>query len=159
VTISPEQIARVRAFNRDYTRRIGVLADRLLDSAYSLTEVRVMYEIAHRKGITAGELADELELDRGYLSRLLKGFETKKLLARTASREDGRRQHLRLTAVGQRALEPLEQRSREQVRTMFQVLSDERRRAVLDAMEVIRDAFDSDRAVGASANNKQSLIL
>jgi DNA-binding MarR family transcriptional regulator/GNAT superfamily N-acetyltransferase len=142
MTISAEQIARVRAFNRDYTHRIGVLSEGLLDSPYSLTEVRVMYEVAHREGITAAELADDLGLDRGYLSRLLKGFEGKKLLARTASREDGRRQHLRLTASGKRVFEPLERRSQEQVRNMLTSLADERRCAVLAAMDVIRGAFD-----------------
>src|SRR3569833_2596029 len=110
--ISPEQIARVRAFNRDYTRRIGVLAEGLLNSPYSLTEVRVMYEIAHRSGVTAAELADELDLDRGYLSRLLKGFETKKLLAKAASPNDGRRQHLRLTPAGLRVFVPRGRRAR-----------------------------------------------
>ena len=141
MSISAAQIARVRAFNRDYTRRIGVLADGLLDSPYSLTEVRVMYEIAHRNGITAGELADELDLDRGYLSRLLKGFETKRLLARQASQEDGRRQHLRLTPAGRRVFEPLERRSQEQVKAMLAGLDDDRRGAVLKAMEVIQGAL------------------
>jgi DNA-binding MarR family transcriptional regulator/ribosomal protein S18 acetylase RimI-like enzyme len=159
VSITTEQIERVRAFNREYTRRIGVLANGLLDSPYSLTEVRVMYEIAHRKGVTAGELAEHLDLDRGYLSRLLKGFEAKKLLSRTASREDGRRQHLKLTAVGQRVLEPLEQRSQEQVRTMFQSLSDDRRRAVLEAMDVIQDAFAGGRSASALACEVQPVTL
>jgi DNA-binding MarR family transcriptional regulator/GNAT superfamily N-acetyltransferase len=141
MSISAAQIARVRAFNRDYTRRIGVLADGLLDSPYSLTEVRVMYEIAHRDGITAGELAEELDLDRGYLSRLLKGFETKRLLARQASQEDGRRQHLRLTPAGRRVFEPLERRSQEQVKAMLAGLDEDRRGAVLKAMEVIQSAL------------------
>jgi len=141
MSISAEQIARVRAFNRDYTRRIGVLADGLLDSPYSLTEVRVMYEIAHRNGITAAELADELDLDRGYLSRLLKGFETQRLLARQASQEDGRRQHLRLTPAGRRVFEPLERRSQEQVEAMLADLDEGRRGAVLKAMEVIQSAL------------------
>lgn len=141
MSISAEQIARVRAFNRDYTRRIGVLANGLLDSPYSLTEVRVMYEIAHRNGITAAELADELDLDRGYLSRMLKGFETKRLLARQASEEDGRRRHLRLTPAGRRVFEPLERRSQEQVRAMLADLDDDSRGAVLKAMEVIRSAL------------------
>jgi DNA-binding MarR family transcriptional regulator/GNAT superfamily N-acetyltransferase len=137
-SISDAQIARVRAFNRDYTRRIGVLSEGLLDSPYSLTEVRVMYEIAHRRDITAGELATDLDLDRGYLSRLLKGFETKKLLVRTPSPEDGRRQHLRLTPAGMRVFVPLEERSQEQVRGMLSALDEERRRAVLAAMDTIQ---------------------
>src|SRR6185312_5911208 len=139
--ISAEQIARVRAFNRDYTRRIGVLSEGLLDSPYSLTEVRVMYEIAHRSGVTAAELADELDLDRGYLSRLLKGFETKKLLVKTASPEDGRRQHLRLTPAGQRGFEPLERRSQDQVKGMLTALDEEHRGALLKGMEVIQSAL------------------
>jgi DNA-binding MarR family transcriptional regulator/GNAT superfamily N-acetyltransferase len=140
-SISAAQIARVRAFNREYTRRIGVLSEGLLDSPYSLTEARVMYEIAHRRDVTAGELADDLDLDRGYLSRLLKGFETRKFLARTPSAEDGRRQHLRLTPAGMRVFEPLEKRSQEQVRDMFGTLDEKRRRAVLVAMDTIEGAL------------------
>lgn len=151
MSIPAEQIARVRAFNRDYTRRIGVLAEGLLDSPYSLTEVRVMYEIAHRGGITAGELADDLDLDRGYLSRLLKGFEAKKLLAKAASPEDGRRQHLRLTPAGLRVFEPLDRRSQEQVKGMLAALDEERRGAVLKAMDVIRGALGN--AVGERGVN------
>src|SRR6185312_1475700 len=117
--ISAEQIARVRAFNRDYTRRIGVLSEGLLDSPYSLTEVRVMYEIAHREAVTAGELAQDLELDKGYLSRILKRFEAKKLLARRAAPEDARRQHLRLTPAGLRVFMPLEERSQQQIRALL----------------------------------------
>lgn len=153
--ISAEQIARVRAFNRDYTRRIGVLSERLLDSPYSLTEVRVMYEIAHRSGVTAAELADELDLDRGYLSRLLKGFETKRLLAKAASPEDGRRQHLRLTPAGLRVFEPLERRSQEQVKGMLTALDEERRGALLRGMEVIQGAL-GDSAVGQRGDTKAS---
>src|SRR5205814_318497 len=81
-------------------RRIGVLSEGLLDSPYSLTEVRVMYEIAHRPGVMAAQLAGELGLDRGYLSRILKGFEAKGLLARATSAADARRRHLRLTPAG-----------------------------------------------------------
>jgi DNA-binding MarR family transcriptional regulator/GNAT superfamily N-acetyltransferase len=140
-SISAAQIDRVRAFNRDYTRRIGVLSEGLLDSAYSLTEARVMYEIAHRHDVTAGELAEELNLDRGYLSRILKGFETRKLVARTPAPEDGRRQHLRLTPAGTRAFVSLETSSREQVRGMLAALDDERRRALLEAMDTIQNAL------------------
>ena len=142
--VSATQIARLRAFNRDYTRRIGVLSEGLLDSPYSLTEVRVMYEIAHREGVTAGDLATDLSLDKGYLSRLLKGFEAKKLLTRTPAAEDGRRQLLRLTPAGVRVFTPLEERSQEQVRRMLSALDDERRRVLLEAMDVIQDTLASD---------------
>src|ERR1700726_1468715 len=141
-TVSATQIARVRAFNRDYTRRIGVLSEGLLDSPYSLTEVRVMYEIAHRSGVTAGELAEGLDLDRGYLSRMLKGFESKQLLVRTPAPEDGRRQHLRMTPAGMRVFAPLEKRSREQVRGMLTALDEERRRVLLEAMDTIQNTLD-----------------
>src|SRR5947207_15285050 len=105
--VSNEQISEVRAFNRDYTRRIGVLSEGLLDSPYSLTEVRVMYEIAHRPGVMAAQLAGELGLDRGYLSRILKGFEAKGLLASSTSDDDARRRHMRLTPYGRQKYAPL----------------------------------------------------
>jgi DNA-binding MarR family transcriptional regulator/GNAT superfamily N-acetyltransferase len=142
--VSAAQIARLRAFNRDYTRRIGVLSEGLLDSPYSLTEVRVMYEIAHRQGVTAGDLATDLSLDKGYLSRLLKGFEARKLLARTPAQDDARRQLLRLTPAGMRVFTPLEERSQEQVRRMLNTLDDERRRVLLEAMDVIQGTLASD---------------
>ena len=145
MAVSRAQIAEVRAFNRDYTRRIGVLAGGLLDSPYSLTQVRVMYEIAHRPDVMAAQLADELGLDRGYLSRILKGFAAKGLLARTDSAADARRQHLRLTPAGMRVFAPLERRSERQVRAMLAELEQPERLALLGAMSTIR------RALGAAA--------
>jgi DNA-binding MarR family transcriptional regulator/GNAT superfamily N-acetyltransferase len=141
MSISPDQIARVRAFNRDYTRRIGVLSEGLLESPYSLTEVRVMYEIAHRESVTAGDLAQDLELDKGYLSRILKGFEAKKLLARRAAPEDARRQYLRLTPAGMRVFTPIEARTQEQIRALLAGLEEARRDEVLAAMDVIQQAL------------------
>ena len=141
--VSNEQISEVRAFNRDYTRRIGVLSEGLLDSPYSLTEVRVMYEIAHRPGVVAAQLAGELGLDRGYLSRILRGFEAKGLLARATSAADARRRHLRLTPAGRRVFAPLERRSQRQVRSMLSGLDGSRRAALLEAMSVIRGAFSA----------------
>src|SRR5205814_9750066 len=84
------------------------LSGGLLASPYSLTEVRVMYEIAHRPGITAAELGAELGLDRGYLSRILRRFHTQRLLARTTPAQDARRRQLRLTPLGRRVFAPLE---------------------------------------------------
>jgi DNA-binding MarR family transcriptional regulator/ribosomal protein S18 acetylase RimI-like enzyme len=143
MAVSSAQIAQVRAFNRDYTRRIGVLSQGLLGSPYSLTQVRVMYEIAHRPGVLAAQLADELGLDRGYLSRTLKGFAAKGLLARAASAADARRQHLRLTPAGRRVFAPLELRSQQQVRSMLARLEGSRRQSLLEAMSVIREAFNA----------------
>jgi DNA-binding MarR family transcriptional regulator/GNAT superfamily N-acetyltransferase len=141
MAIPPQEIAQVRAFNRDYTRRIGVLSRGLHASPYSLTQVRVMYEIAHRPGVSAVELAAELGLDRGYLSRILKGFGRSRLVVRVASNADGRRRHLRLTPLGRRVLAPLERRARLQVRAMLARLDGSRRRAVLAAMSTLRDSF------------------
>jgi DNA-binding MarR family transcriptional regulator/N-acetylglutamate synthase-like GNAT family acetyltransferase len=139
--VSPDDIGLVRAFNRDYTRRIGVLRAGLLDSRYSLTEVRVMYELAHRRGVGAAELAADLDLDRGYLSRLLKRLERAGLLRREASETDARRQHLALSAAGRKAFVPLERRSQRQVRQMLSALDPMRRHTVLDAMQAIQLSF------------------
>lgn len=141
MSVSNAQITQVRAFNRDYTRRIGVLSRGLLASPYSLTEVRVMYEIAHRPGITAAELGAELGLDRGYLSRILARFHTQRLLARTTVAQDARRRQLRLTPLGRRVFAPLERRSQQQARAMLSELDRSRRRAVVEAMSTIRTAF------------------
>jgi DNA-binding MarR family transcriptional regulator/GNAT superfamily N-acetyltransferase len=141
MSVSAAEIDLVRAFNRDYTRRIGVLRDGLLDSPYSLTEVRVMYELAHRRGVGAAELAADLDLDRGYLSRLLKRFERAGVLRRTLSVNDARRWHLALTARGRKAFAPLERRSQQQMRQMLSALDPPRRRTVLNAMRSIQTSF------------------
>jgi DNA-binding MarR family transcriptional regulator/GNAT superfamily N-acetyltransferase len=141
MSVSNAQITQVRAFNRDYTRRIGVLSRGLLDSPYSLTQVRVMYEIVHRPGITAAELGADLGLDRGYLSRILRRFRRQRLLARAIPARDARRRQLRLTPLGRRVFAPLERRSRQQVRLMLSGLEQPRRAAVLEAMGTIRRAF------------------
>src|SRR5437773_8650243 len=106
------RVAAVRGFNRFYTQKIGVLNEGLLKSRFSLTEGRVLYELAHRKGPTATELCGDLGLDAGYLSRILRRFEQQGLIARAASTDDRRQSLLTLTAHGRAAFAPLATRSR-----------------------------------------------
>ena len=140
--LADDQIALVRAFNRDYTRRIGVLQQSLHDSPYSLTEARVLYEIAHEPAVTAGELAARLDLDRGYLSRILARFTKQKLITQAASAEDGRRRHLALTATGRRSFASLDSQSQQQAARMLSGLDAPRLQSVLSGMQSIRAGFD-----------------
>jgi DNA-binding MarR family transcriptional regulator/N-acetylglutamate synthase-like GNAT family acetyltransferase len=124
-------VPAIRHFNRFYTRQIGVLQEGLLQSSLSLTEVRVLYELAHRSGVTATALAREMDLDPGYLSRILREFSRRGWLQRQISASDRRQTWLALTARGSAALRPLEQRSDRQVRRMLAPISPEDRRALL----------------------------
>jgi DNA-binding MarR family transcriptional regulator/GNAT superfamily N-acetyltransferase len=139
-------VAEVRRFNRFYTRQIGVLQEGLLSSPFSLTEVRVLYEIVHRKDSTAVELCRELGLDAGYLSRILRSFEKRGLIARTRSVADGRQSHLRLTPKGRKVFNPLEARSSQQVATMLEKVSPARQKQLIDAMHLIESAIDPAQA-------------
>jgi len=127
-------VARVRRFNRFYTRRIGVVSDRMLGSPFSLTEARVLYELAHREALTAGEIGGALGLDAGYLSRMLKDFARRGLVTRTRSTRDGRTRPLTLTAAGRRAFAPLERGSQRAVAEMLQPLPESCRHELVAAM-------------------------
>jgi len=118
----PARIAAVRRFNRFYTRRIGVLQEGLLRSPFSLTEARVLYELAHREDATASALVRDLGLDAGYLSRLLKGFEERGLIRRAASPLDARQSLLSLTTLGRAAFAPLDHRSQDEIGAMLRAL-------------------------------------
>jgi DNA-binding MarR family transcriptional regulator/N-acetylglutamate synthase-like GNAT family acetyltransferase len=114
-SVTAARVAAVRGFNRFYTQKIGVLNERLLKSRFSLTEARVLYELAHRERPTATDLRGALGLDAGYLSRILRRFERRGLIARTASKADGRQSLLTLTAKGRTAFAPLDARSRRDI--------------------------------------------
>ena len=118
-----DRVDAVRRFNRFYTRQIGLLGKGYLDSPFTLAEVRVLYELAHRDAPTAAEIAKALGLDAGYLSRMLLSFRKRGYLARKASRKDARQSHLSLTKKGQVAFGVLEAKSEAGVSEMIERLS------------------------------------
>jgi len=132
-----QRVAAVRRFNRFYTKRIGLLHDGYLESPFSLTEVRVLYELAHRAEPTATELGRELGLDAGYLSRIVRGFEKRALIRRTPSTADGRQTLLSLTERGRKAFAPLQARSHDEIGAMLGRLPAAGQRRVLEAMRTI----------------------
>ena len=149
------RIEAVRRFNRFYTRRIGVLRPRLYDSPYSLAEVRVLYELAHAAGQpTATELSQTLDLDAGYLSRILHGFETKGLLRKVRSDTDGRQWHLALTPAGRKAFAPLDRASHDEIGALLQPLPAESQRRIVDGMSVIEGLLD-----GAAPEKRAPYLL
>jgi DNA-binding MarR family transcriptional regulator/GNAT superfamily N-acetyltransferase len=136
------RIAAVRHFNRLYTRRIGVLREGLLHSPYSLTEARVLFEVAQRQGSTASDLGRELGLDPGYLSRTLGGLEKQGLLERVPDVGDQRRRLIQLTSSGKAAFALLDQRSREEVGELLDGQSEDNRQRLLKAMTTIERVLD-----------------
>jgi DNA-binding MarR family transcriptional regulator/ribosomal protein S18 acetylase RimI-like enzyme len=141
-----DRIEAVRAFTRLYTRRIGVLQEGLLKSPFSLTEARLLWEFAHCEQTTASALARELDLDPGYLSRLLRGLRERGLIRSERSQDDARHVHLTITAAGRRAFAPLDARSRDEVGAMLAELGDEQQQRLLQAMSTIGDLLDGTAA-------------
>ncbi|MBI3491979.1 MAG: bifunctional helix-turn-helix transcriptional regulator/GNAT family N-acetyltransferase [Acidobacteria bacterium] len=148
---SPDHRDAVRAFNRFYTRQIGVLDEHLLDSPFSLTEMRVLYELAHRKAPTATQLGRDLGLDAGYLSRILRRFDAQRLLRRITSPDDGRQSRLELTPRGRKAFRPLETRTRAQVGAMLDRVPAAHRGQVVGAMDTIQRLLGTPAATRATA--------
>lgn len=130
-------VKALRGFNRFYTRRIGVL-NPYLGSELSLTEVRVLYELAHRDQPTATELAQDLALDSGYLSRILRRFETRHWLERVPSPADARQSLLALTPAGHKAFAPLQQKSRDEAADLLAPLADDDRHQLIAAMDRVQ---------------------
>jgi DNA-binding MarR family transcriptional regulator/N-acetylglutamate synthase-like GNAT family acetyltransferase len=139
--VAEQRVEAVRRFNRFYTRQIGVLHEGLLQSPFSLTEARVLYELARRPGVTASALAADLGLDAGYLSRILRGFRARGLIMRARSNADGRQRHLRLSAEGGAAFAPLDEASRREVGGLLGRLSEAQQRGLLSAMGTIEQAL------------------
>jgi DNA-binding MarR family transcriptional regulator/GNAT superfamily N-acetyltransferase len=139
---SEARIAAVRGFNRFYTRQIGVLRKTFLDTPYSLGEARVLYEIANRQAPTASDVGRALDLDAGYLSRVLRAFERRGLIARKASARDARQIHLSLSAGGRKAYALLERRSQGDMGALLGKLKAADQARLVAAMTTIRTLLD-----------------
>jgi DNA-binding MarR family transcriptional regulator/predicted GNAT family acetyltransferase len=140
------RVDAVRAFNRFYTRQVGALGSHYLDSPFSLTDLRVLYELAHRDAPTAADIVRALGLDAGYLSRILRRFESQGLVARSPSPADARQSLLRLTRKGRAALAPVEARARGAVESLLERLPDHDQRRLVEAMGTIGHMLDAPAA-------------
>jgi DNA-binding MarR family transcriptional regulator/N-acetylglutamate synthase-like GNAT family acetyltransferase len=139
---SGDQVQAVRAFNRFYTRKLGIIEPKLLHSAFTLQEARIIYEIAHRPTCTATDLTRDLGLDPGFLSRTLQALQRRQIVTRKPSKDDGRVNELSLTAKGRAASAELERRSREEIGSLLNSLEDSQRAAVVQAMTTIERALE-----------------
>jgi len=137
-------VESIRWFNRFYTRQIGVLGKAYLNSAFSLTEVRLLYELAHRDGVPAAELGRDLDLDAGYLSRMLARFRQRGLIARRGG-EDARERRVFLTAKGRSSIASLEKRARDGIVRMTEHLAPEDRQSLTGAMRTIEQLLGGTR--------------
>jgi len=121
--MNKEQIENIRAFNRLYTSILGLADGHILNSEYSLSEVRIMFEVYHRPGIQSNELIQKIGIDKGYLSRLLKQFARKGIIKKVASPEDKRATSIMLSKKGKQVFEVLNAASENQIRQIFKSLS------------------------------------
>ena len=150
---SQDDVAAIRRFNRFYTRQLGLLAESMLASPFSLSEARVLYELAHRPEATASDLIRELGLDAGYLSRMLKKFEDQGLIRRAPAEDDARRAVIALTPEGRDAFAPLDRGSQEGVVAMLDKIAPPDRNRLVAATKTIA------RLLGEPAPTPEPYIL
>jgi DNA-binding MarR family transcriptional regulator/GNAT superfamily N-acetyltransferase len=141
----PSVVDDVRGFNRFYTRVLGLLRPQLAGSAFGLTEARVMFELAHADDVAVADLRRDLDLDAGYLSRILSAFTAAGLVAREQSKNDGRRQVVRLTTAGRQAFAQLDQLQASAIDTLLHPLDDGQQRQLVAAMGQIRRVLGDER--------------
>lgn len=151
----PLLVPEVRAFNRFYTRELGVLRESFLDAGLSLPEARVLYEVRHGKNVTASDIAEQLRMDPGYLSRVLQALRRRRLIARERSPEDGRQAMLTLTAQGKKQFELQNDRQNEEVEKLLKKLPSERQRELVSAMQTIRRLLGD---ASSEASNKAFIL-
>ncbi len=131
-----------RSFNRFYTRQIGLLNQTFLDSDFSLSQARILFEVAHRSESTATDLEESLRMDAGYLSRMIREFEQQGLMRRVRSTHDSRERWLKLTSKGKKAFALLNQRSSSEAKTLLEKLSAENRGRLLHCMRTIETLLE-----------------
>jgi DNA-binding MarR family transcriptional regulator/GNAT superfamily N-acetyltransferase len=148
-------VAAVRGFNRFYTNVIGLLRGGYLDSPYSLTEARVLFELSRQEETEAAELRRSLGIDAGYLSRILARFDAEKMTVRQRSATDGRRQVIRLTRAGQSAFAELDALQTDQTSGLLAKLGEPERRQLVEAMRVVRRVLSDD---GSSSRPRSYLL-
>ena len=149
-SVPVSRVDAVRRFNRFYTQRIGMLRQGLYDSPWSLTEVRVLYELAHAADATvATDLAQRLGLDAGYLSRILRGFVAKGYLRKAPARGDARRLQLTLTPAGRKAFAPLDRASHDEIAAMLVPMASEAQARLVGAMGTIESLLGDPPASAA----------
>lgn len=148
-----DRVEAIRRFNRFYTQQIGLVTNQYLNTPFSLTEARVIYELAHHEQTTASVIRSELDLDAGYLSRILRGFERQGLIQKQPSETDGRQRNLRLTEKGLEAFTLLNTRSQNGIENILNKISIEDQNRLIDAMHTI------ERLLGALPEQKIPYIL
>ena len=133
-----DHVANIRAFNRFYTRVLGLLDKHILNSQYTLTEVRILYELATNENLTASDLIETLHIDKGYLSRIILDLRTKRLVQSKRSDRDGRSLVLNLTKIGQREFRILNKASDLQLASIVEKLTNaERNKLVRNMNEIV----------------------
>ena len=140
-----ERIGKIRSFNRFYTNLLGLLDKTLLKSAYSLTEVRIMFELNQLSTTTASELVKLLDLDPGFLSRILSGFEEKTLIDKQRSNEDMRKQIISLTSKGRRVISELQEKANEQIKVLLSNVNDKDQDRLVTGMRTIESILKDEK--------------
>jgi DNA-binding MarR family transcriptional regulator/N-acetylglutamate synthase-like GNAT family acetyltransferase len=153
--VSDDHVLAVRAFNRFYTRKLGVLDQQLLKTPFSLSEARVLYELAHADELSAKEIGLALGLDPGYLSRIVQNFDEGGLIARKPLPTDRRQYQLSLTAKGRQAFAKLERITQDDVAAMLRPLPSDDRRRLTGAMETIERLLDMPRVDAPAATLRE----
>jgi DNA-binding MarR family transcriptional regulator/GNAT superfamily N-acetyltransferase len=154
-----QRIAAARRFNRFYTRQIGVLRKNFLDSPYSLGEARVIYEIASDTAPTASDIGRALDLDAGYLSRVLRNFERRGLVERKVSPKDARQSHLALSSRGRKAFKLLDDLSQRDIGTMLDKLSSTDQSRLIEAMHTIETLLEPQPAANPAPARQRGYKL